>query len=224
MPLLWSLLRQRRAAWSAALLGRQGSVERLQASLFVDVEPARRRARLLARRGPVARPARPAGPLPGRRAGRGGVRRHARAGPAPAPDAPADADLVELAERQLARAIGAASARVMIGSVVRGEVDRARRSDGDPRRDLAGASSTAGGSSRSRRRSSTATAELRARQRAPAAARPAQGRLHRHGQPRAAHAADLDPLVLRDPARHARSRRRPSGAQFLGSSCANPSG
>ena len=39
-----------------------------------------------------------------------------------APDATADATLVQLAERQLARAIGSASARVMVGSVVRGEV------------------------------------------------------------------------------------------------------
>ena len=39
-----------------------------------------------------------------------------------APDAAADAALVQLAERQLARAIGSASARVMVGSVVRGEV------------------------------------------------------------------------------------------------------
>ncbi len=39
-----------------------------------------------------------------------------------APDAAADATLVQLAERQLARAIGSASARVMVGSVVRGEV------------------------------------------------------------------------------------------------------
>jgi signal transduction histidine kinase len=44
-----------------------------------------------------------------------------RRGQVLSPDAAADAALVQLAERQLARAIGAASARVMIGSVVRGE-------------------------------------------------------------------------------------------------------
>ena len=37
-----------------------------------------------------------------------------------APSATADAALVQLIERQLARAIGAASARIMVGSVVRG--------------------------------------------------------------------------------------------------------
>ena len=51
-----------------------------------------------------------------------------------------------------------------------------------------------------------ATAELRDANERLTPARPAQGRVPRHGQPRAAHAADLDPLVLRDPARHARSR------------------
>jgi hypothetical protein len=47
---------------------------------------------------------------------RGGAR------PGRCAEAPADAELVELTERQLARAIGAASARIMVGSVVRGEV------------------------------------------------------------------------------------------------------
>ena len=41
-----------------------------------------------------------------------------RRGEVLSPDQPADAALVQLAERQLARAIGAASARVIVGSVM----------------------------------------------------------------------------------------------------------
>ena len=49
-------------------------------------------------------------------------------------------------------------------------------------------------------------------QRAAAGARPAEGRLHLDGHPRAAHAADLDPRVLRDPAATTPSSTAPSAA------------
>ena len=51
---------------------------------------------------------------------------------------PADADLVHFAETQLAGAIGGASARVIIASVVQEEPLGARRGDGHPRRGVAG--------------------------------------------------------------------------------------
>ena len=51
-------------------------------------------------------------------------------------------------------------------------------------------------------------------QRAAAGARPAEGRLRLDGHPRAAHAAHVDPRVLRDPARQSRPRRPASGRSF----------
>ncbi|HEX6014528.1 MAG TPA: sensor histidine kinase [Geminicoccaceae bacterium] len=120
---VWSLGLNTALVVFGGLLARQGDLERLQAALFVDAEAHeggagrlwRGEAEVAALRALLIRF------LGQRRAdavfamdlrGRGQVL---------SPDAAADAALVQLAERQLARAIGAASARVMIGSVARGE-------------------------------------------------------------------------------------------------------
>ena len=105
------------------LLGRQSSLERLQAVQFVEVgqhrgvgELWRGEASVAALRGLLIRF------LGQERADTVFALDLRRRGRILAPDAAADAALVQLAERQLARAIGSASARVMVGSVVRGEV------------------------------------------------------------------------------------------------------
>jgi Na+/proline symporter/nitrogen-specific signal transduction histidine kinase len=105
------------------LVGRQGGLERLQAVLFVDADERRRvgelwrgEATVAAVRGLLLRF------LGQERADRVFAMDLRRRGQPLAPDARADAGLIQLAERQLARAIGSASARVMVGSVVRGEV------------------------------------------------------------------------------------------------------
>ena len=120
---LWSLGLNLTLVLLCGLLGRQSNVERLQAVLFVDVgERAgmadlwRGEAKVAALRGLLIRF------LGADRADRVFAADLRRRGTVLSPDAPADATLVQLAERQLARAIGSASARVMIGSVVRGEV------------------------------------------------------------------------------------------------------
>ena len=187
--LLWSLGRQYYGLDPArGLLAGRDELERLQAMQFVEVDAAAAARPALARRGQGGGAARPAGPVPRRRAGRSAWSRGrpAARGTALAPMIAADATLVQLAERQLARAIGAASARVMVASVVHGEVIGPRRRHGDHRRGLADhrvqpapraeVARARGGDSRAA-----------PRQRAPAPARPAEGRLHRHRQPRAAH-------------------------------------
>ena len=105
------------------LLGRQSKLERMQAVQFVDVDQRgglgelwRGEATVAALRGLLIRF------LGQERADTVFANDLHRRGQVLAPDAAADATLVQLAERQLARAIGSASARVMVGSVVRGEV------------------------------------------------------------------------------------------------------
>ena len=212
---VWSLGRQPHA-WSccAGLLGRQSSLERCRRCCSSMSTSEQAPGELVARRGQGRGAARAADPFPGPATRRHGLRRSdlRRRGRVLAPDAAADATLVQLAERQLARAIGSASARVMVGSVVRGEVigpdDLMQILDETSQ--AIEYSQTAGAEVGSARAGHGRAARG---QRPPAPARPAQGRLPRHGQPRAAHAPDLDPLVLRDPARHARPRAR--GARQL---------
>jgi Na+/proline symporter/nitrogen-specific signal transduction histidine kinase len=105
------------------LLGRQSNLERMQAVQFVEVDQHRGlgelwrgEATVAALRGLLTRF------LGQDRADTVFAMDLSRRGRILAPDAAADATLVQLAERQLARAIGSASARVMVGSVVRGEV------------------------------------------------------------------------------------------------------
>lgn len=120
---VWSLGLNAAAVVLAGLLVGQGNLERLQAVLFVDVEEReglgrfwRGEATVAALRGVLIRFLGP------ERADAVFAQDLRRRGEVLSPDQKADAALVQLAERQLARAIGAASARVMIGSVVRGEV------------------------------------------------------------------------------------------------------
>ncbi len=105
------------------LLARQSSLERMQAVQFVEVDQHggigelwRGEATVASLRGLLIRF------LGQQRADNVFALDLRRRGRILAPDAAADATLVQLAERQLARAIGSASARVMVGSVVRGEV------------------------------------------------------------------------------------------------------
>ena len=120
---VWSLGTNLVLVVICGLLCRQGNLERVQAALFVEPaqNPAvgdlwRGEARVAALRGLLIRLLGP------ERADTVFAIDLRRRGRVLAPDEPADAALVQLAERQLARAIGAASARVMVGSVVRGEV------------------------------------------------------------------------------------------------------
>ena len=120
-----------------------------------------------------------------------------------------DARLVDRVERQLAGAVGSASARVMVASVAQEEplgiddvieiLDEASQ--------LRGYARALEEKSRSLE---AATAELRAANEQLQEPRPPEGRLHVLGDPRAAHAADLDPGALRADARHARHGGRPA--------------
>jgi Na+/proline symporter/nitrogen-specific signal transduction histidine kinase len=118
--LIWSLLVNVCGLVGWSLIGRQGSFERIQASLFVRVDRLggglhrwRGRAAVADLRALLARyvgPERAEAALAG----------HARArGLALTGDDHADADLIDFAERLLAGAIGAASARIMISTVVK---------------------------------------------------------------------------------------------------------
>lgn len=120
---VWSLGLNLVVVALCGLLVGQSDLERLQAVLFVDVEEHegigrlwRGEARVAALRDLLIR-------FLGRHRADGVFAEDfRRRGEVLSPDQRADATLVQLAERQLARAIGAASARVMIGSVVHGEV------------------------------------------------------------------------------------------------------
>ena len=121
--LVWSLAVNILLLVSASLAGRQGSLERLQALLFVEVGERQETTRLW--RGdahvadllrPIERFLSPAGvaralEIDSRKRGHRLQENDA-----------ADAAFVQLVERQLARVIGASSARVVVSSVVRGEV------------------------------------------------------------------------------------------------------
>ncbi|MEK0085583.1 ATP-binding protein [Benzoatithermus flavus] len=120
---VWSLGVNTLLVVLCGLLGWQGHLERLQAVLFVDVEQRegigrlwRGEAKVAALRGLLIRF------LGQHRADAVFAMDFRRRGEVLSPDETADAALVQLAERQLARAIGSASARVMIASVVHGEV------------------------------------------------------------------------------------------------------
>jgi Na+/proline symporter/nitrogen-specific signal transduction histidine kinase len=119
--LLWSLLGNVSCLVGWSLLGRQGSFERVQASLFVEVDRLaggphfwRGSAAVADLRALLAR-------YVGAERAEQALDHHARMrGLSLDPDAQADSDLVNFAERLLAGAIGAASARVMISTVVKG--------------------------------------------------------------------------------------------------------
>jgi Na+/proline symporter/nitrogen-specific signal transduction histidine kinase len=106
-----------------ALLARQSDLERLQAMQFVDVYQREGETRLWRGEARVSDlEALLTRFLGRRRADTVFAFDSRRRGRRLDADDPADAALVQLTERQLARAIGASSARVMVASVVRGEV------------------------------------------------------------------------------------------------------
>ncbi len=119
--LLWSLTANIAGLLGCSLVGRQGSFERVQASLFVEVDRLgggphlwRGSAAVADLRALLAR-------YVGAERAEQALAGHARMrGRALAGDDQADSDLVNFAERLLAGAIGAASARVMISTVVKG--------------------------------------------------------------------------------------------------------
>jgi len=123
--LLWSMLANVGAYVGVSLAGRPGPAESQQAALFVDVfdrTPGPTRAAVW-RAGASARELVPLigrflGPERAREAFQAYARRRGHDGPE---SLPADADLVHFAEAQLAGAIGGASARVMVASVVEEE-------------------------------------------------------------------------------------------------------
>ena len=135
----------------------------------------------------------------------------------------ADADLVHFVEMQLAGVIGAASAHIMVASVVKEEaltLDEVRAM-------LDEASQIVVYSHRLEQKSQElerATAGAARGERAAHRARPHEGRVRLHGVARAAHAAHLDPLVHRDPARQPAAAGRRSASASSASSSRRPSG
>ena len=119
----WSLAVNLTLLVLVSLLSRQSSLEQVQAVCFVDVGQEQAQAELWRGEAQVealrACLTRFLGPARCETVFATDARRR---GYDLAPSATADAALVQLIERQLARAIGAASARIMVGSVVRGEV------------------------------------------------------------------------------------------------------
>ena len=213
--MIWSMIANVGAyVLGLAWRGRQSAVEHAQATLFVDVYQQTGERGLALARGDLGLGAADAGgPLPGPGAGRGalhGLRAAARGAAAstssrrPRPGALRRA----AARRHHRRGLGAgrwwppwrrrsrsgleevmtiideASQMIAYSHRLEEKQQRARGGDAEP----------AGG------------------QRAPEGARPPEGRLHLHRDARAAHAAHLDPRVLRDPARQPgpRSGRAPA--------------
>jgi signal transduction histidine kinase len=119
---IWSLAVNTGLVVLVSLLTRPSDLERLQAILFVDVEQSRRTPRLWRGEAKVGALEELLVRFLGRPAAEAIWREEAaRRGRALGSEEPADARLVERAERQLARAIGAASARAVVASAVRGE-------------------------------------------------------------------------------------------------------
>ncbi|MDA7089149.1 sensor histidine kinase [Pseudomonas sp. SA3-5] len=121
--LFWSLLANLGAYVGVSLFGRQSSREHAQALLFVDAFKVAGRGSSLWRGSAsvtevIALVGRFLGPARAREAFAGYA---AQRGLASAAELVPDADLVHFAEQQLAGAIGAASARVMLASVVQEE-------------------------------------------------------------------------------------------------------
>ncbi|GIK98554.1 MAG: sodium:solute symporter [Alphaproteobacteria bacterium] len=126
--MIWSWLVNIGACVGVSLFSRQSALERIQAALFVDVfrhssGPAGTRFRrgTATMRDLYELVTRFVGKPGADRAFSAYARRH---GINLAKQAQADAELIAIAERLLAGAIGAASARVMMDSVVKGEVVR----------------------------------------------------------------------------------------------------
>ncbi len=120
---LWSLGANTLLMVVGSLATRPSDLGRLQAILFVDVEQRQSSTRLWRGETRVAALQDLLVRFLGReRAVRVFAREALRRGQSLRAGDRADAELVQLAERQLARAIGATSARLMVASIVRGEV------------------------------------------------------------------------------------------------------
>jgi signal transduction histidine kinase len=120
--LLWSMLANVSGLVGWSLIGRQGSFERIQASLFVEVDRLGGGQHLWRGSAAVADLLALLTRYLGAARAESALATHARSrGLALLSDAQADADLVNFAERLLAGAIGSASARVMISTVVKGD-------------------------------------------------------------------------------------------------------
>jgi Na+/proline symporter/nitrogen-specific signal transduction histidine kinase len=123
--LLWSMLANLGAYLGVSLAGRAGAAEANQAALFVDVfrhTQGLERARLLRSGAPVGELLPLVGRFLGPERAREAFAAYARRRGLASPEAlPADADVVHFAETQLAGAIGSASARVVVASVVQEE-------------------------------------------------------------------------------------------------------
>ena len=169
--------------------------------------PAGRRAAVARQR--VADELQRAGrPLPRSGARGGGIRGVCARGAASRPTSRVlepDAETVHFAEMLLAGAIGAASARVMVATVVQEEplgIEEVL--------DILDEASQVIAYSRQLEEKSreleAATRGAARGQRAAEGARPAEGRLHVDGDARAAHAADVDPRAVGDPVRRAGPR------------------
>jgi signal transduction histidine kinase len=122
---LWSMLANVGAYLGVSLAGRPGAAEAHQAALFVDVfrhTQGLERARLLRSGAPVDQLLPLVGRFLGPERAHEAFAAYARRRGLPSPEAlPADADVVHFAEIQLAGAIGSASARVVVASVVQAE-------------------------------------------------------------------------------------------------------
>jgi Na+/proline symporter/nitrogen-specific signal transduction histidine kinase len=122
---LWSMLANVGAFVGVSLAGRPGAAEANQAALFVDVfrhTHGLERARLLRSGAPVGDLLPLVGRFLGPERSREAFAAYARRrGLASAEALPPDADVVHFAETQLAGAIGSASARVVVASVVQEE-------------------------------------------------------------------------------------------------------
>ena len=181
--LFWSLFAQRRPLRRPLPrpqpLGPRGEPG---APLRRRLPPRRRRARLLARPRPPRRPharspaASSAPPAPSAL-----FDEHAAEIGVPVPDLVADARLVDRVERQIAGAVGTASARVMVE-----RSPRRSRSRVDDVLEILDEASQLRGYARALEEAHSRRAPRR--QRAAAEPRPPQGRLHVLGHPRAAHA------------------------------------
>ena len=203
--MIWSMLANVGAYVAVSLLHapeRRGAPPGEPVRRRVQAAGRGRRARFWRGTRVGARAVQPAGALRRPERGRRGVRRlcaRARRG-APEARGQADADLVHFVEKQLAGVIGAASAHIMLASVVKEEaltLDEVRAVLDEAsqivvyshrlEQKIAGARARHAGAARG--------------ERAAHRARPHEGRVRLHGVARAAHAAHLDPLVHRDPAR-----------------------
>ncbi len=138
--LFWSMAANIAGYVGVSLFSAQDTLERIQASVFVDVfrRPANE-VQVWRRSAPVDDLYQLLQRFIGRDRARRAFQDYAeRRGQKHVAREEADADLIAFAERLLAGSIGAASARVMVASIAKGELLEARRSARDPRGDPSG--------------------------------------------------------------------------------------